>query len=118
MNKPNELLFMDKVSELVALRQYEPAISILLSGLKKIVCAPESRISAEQFEFFFERSAAVYLIRNELSSGEAKTKAACSFCGKGEEAVERMIGGAGVFICSGCVAICIEVISTASGSEG
>lgn len=118
MKKPDELLFMDKVSELVALRQYEPAMSTLLSGLKTIVCAPESRISAEQFEFFFERSAAVYLIRNEFGSAEDTTKAACSFCGKGEEAVERMIAGAGVFICSGCIAICNEVISTASESDG
>ena len=30
----------------------------------------------------------------------------CSFCGKRENQVERLIAGPGVYICSDCVAAC------------
>jgi len=35
----------------------------------------------------------------------------CSFCGKGESQVERLIAGPGVFICSNCVQACSELLS-------
>ncbi|MGI6616738.1 MAG: ATP-dependent Clp protease ATP-binding subunit ClpX [Saccharofermentanales bacterium] len=36
----------------------------------------------------------------------------CSFCGKTEQQVERMISGPGVYICNECVALCDEMLST------
>lgn len=35
----------------------------------------------------------------------------CSFCGKTEQQVERMISGPGVYICNECVALCDEMLS-------
>jgi ATP-dependent Clp protease ATP-binding subunit ClpX len=35
----------------------------------------------------------------------------CSFCGKGEEDVERLIAGPAVFICDECVAICNGILA-------
>lgn len=35
---------------------------------------------------------------------------ACSFCGKGEEQVRRLIKGPDVFICDECVRICNEIL--------
>jgi hypothetical protein len=35
----------------------------------------------------------------------------CSFCGKAEEHVKRLIAGPGVFICDGCVALCHQVLA-------
>ncbi len=40
------------------------------------------------------------------------TPAHCSFCGKTEQQVERMISGPGVYICNECVALCDEMLST------
>ena len=34
----------------------------------------------------------------------------CSFCGKGEKQVERLIAGPGVYICSDCVFACSELL--------
>ena len=38
----------------------------------------------------------------------------CSFCGKHQDQVKRMIAGPGVYICDECVNLCVEVI----GAEG
>jgi len=35
----------------------------------------------------------------------------CSFCGKGQEEVERLIAGPDVYICNECVALCEEIIA-------
>ncbi len=34
----------------------------------------------------------------------------CSFCGKAENEVERIVAGPGVYICNECVALCQEII--------
>lgn len=34
----------------------------------------------------------------------------CSFCGKNQEQVEKLIAGPRVYICSSCVKLCNEII--------
>ena len=34
----------------------------------------------------------------------------CSFCGKSQEAVQRLIAGPGVYICDECVDLCLQII--------
>jgi biotin operon repressor len=34
----------------------------------------------------------------------------CSFCRKHEDAVEKLIGGPGVFICDACVGLCNRIL--------
>ena len=34
----------------------------------------------------------------------------CSFCGKSQDAVERIIAGPGVFICDECIKICTNIL--------
>src|SRR3954462_5728372 len=36
--------------------------------------------------------------------------ARCSFCAKPNTEVETLVGGPGVFICDGCVQLCVSVI--------
>jgi len=36
----------------------------------------------------------------------------CSFCGKSEERVKRLIAGPGVYICDECVALCQEILTS------
>jgi hypothetical protein len=39
-----------------------------------------------------------------------KRKLKCSFCGKSDKEVTRLIGGPGVYICDACVGICNKVL--------
>lgn len=41
----------------------------------------------------------------------------CSFCGKSESQVNRLIGGPGVFICNECVIICHEILADDATNE-
>ena len=34
----------------------------------------------------------------------------CSFCGKSQEQVKKMIAGRGVYICDECVGLCQEIL--------
>ena len=34
----------------------------------------------------------------------------CSFCGKKQEEVERIIAGPGVYICDECIKVCTSII--------
>lgn len=40
----------------------------------------------------------------------------CSFCGKSEHEVEKLVAGPSVFICDGCVAIAARVMEDADGA--
>jgi hypothetical protein len=41
----------------------------------------------------------------------------CSFCGKGQHEVTRLIAGPQVLICNECVALCNEILTEESGSS-
>ena len=42
---------------------------------------------------------------------------ACSFCGKPERIVEKLIAGPGVYICDECVALCVEILDAGRGAR-
>jgi len=48
---------------------------------------------------------------------EEKAHLKCSFCGKGQEQVRKLIAGPGVYICDECVELCNEIIEEDSGDE-
>ena len=41
----------------------------------------------------------------------------CSFCGKTQKQVRKLIAGGGVFICNECVDLCNEIIEEELGQE-
>ena len=41
----------------------------------------------------------------------------CSFCGKSQSEVRKMIAGPGVYICDGCVSVCKTIIDRELGRE-
>lgn len=47
---------------------------------------------------------------NDQEKKKAKKKTECSFCGKGQYAVKKLIAGPTVFICDECVGICNDII--------
>ena len=42
--------------------------------------------------------------------GEEKGQLKCSFCGKIQEQVKKLIAGPGVYICDECIELCNEII--------
>jgi ATP-dependent Clp protease ATP-binding subunit ClpX len=46
-----------------------------------------------------------------------KTLLACSFCGRNETEVAKLIAGPNVFICDGCVELARKVIEEAKAQE-
>src|ERR1700682_2324814 len=51
---------------------------------------------------------------NERETGRRYTR--CSFCGKAEDQVRKLIAGPGVFICDQCIDLCQEVLNDDSRS--
>jgi ATP-dependent Clp protease ATP-binding subunit ClpX len=45
-----------------------------------------------------------------MARNDEKKKFKCSFCGKSEEQVRRLIAGPGVYICDECIELCSEII--------
>jgi len=38
-------------------------------------------------------------------------RCACSFCGKRQDQVRKLVAGPGVWICDNCVALCVEILA-------
>ncbi|WP_366654356.1 ATP-dependent Clp protease ATP-binding subunit ClpX [Fodinicurvata sp. EGI_FJ10296] len=47
---------------------------------------------------------------SKSSSGDAKNTLYCSFCGKSQHEVRKLIAGPTVFICDECVELCMDII--------
>ena len=52
------------------------------------------------------------------SSGDSKTTLYCSFCGKSQHEVRKLIAGPTVFICDECVELCMDIIREETKSNG
>jgi ATP-dependent Clp protease ATP-binding subunit ClpX len=45
-----------------------------------------------------------------LRSGDERDKMKCSFCGKPQEQVRKLVAGPGVYICDECIELCNEIV--------
>ena len=52
-----------------------------------------------------------------LKFGKDRDELRCSFCGKSEHVVKKLIAGKGVYICDGCIEICNEILRRDSDDE-
>ncbi|NPC93568.1 ATP-dependent protease ATP-binding subunit ClpX [Bacillus sp. WMMC1349] len=48
---------------------------------------------------------------------EEKGQLKCSFCGKTQEQVRKLVAGPGVYICDECIELCTEIVEEELGSE-
>jgi ATP-dependent Clp protease ATP-binding subunit ClpX len=53
----------------------------------------------------------------KVSGGESKNTLYCSFCGKSQHEVRKLIAGPTVFICDECVELCMDIIREESKSS-
>src|ERR1700720_4571967 len=47
---------------------------------------------------------------SKAAGGDAKNTLYCSFCGKSQHEVRKLIAGPTVFICDECVELCMDII--------
>ena len=45
-----------------------------------------------------------------MDNGERRRHTRCSFCGKGQDQVRKLVAGPGVYICDSCIQLCNEVL--------
>src|SRR3989442_13874021 len=53
----------------------------------------------------------------KVHSGESKKPLNCTFCGKSQHEVRKLIAGPTVFICDECVELCMDIISEENKSS-
>ena len=53
-----------------------------------------------------------------MKFGEEKGQLKCSFCGKLQEQVRKLVAGPGVYICDECIELCNEIIEEEVGAPG
>jgi ATP-dependent Clp protease ATP-binding subunit ClpX len=49
--------------------------------------------------------------RRAASARKSTSTLACSFCGKHQRQVDKLIAGPGVYICNQCIDLCVEIIA-------
>ena len=52
-----------------------------------------------------------------LKFGDEKGQLKCSFCGKTQEQVRKLVAGPGVYICDECIELCNEIIEEEFSEE-
>ena len=54
---------------------------------------------------------------SKVGSGDSKNTLYCSFCGKSQHEVRKLIAGPTVFICDECVELCMGIIGEENNSS-
>jgi len=54
---------------------------------------------------------------SKVGSGDSKNTLYCSFCGKSQHEVRKLIAGPTVFICEECVELCMDIIGEENKSS-
>ena len=52
------------------------------------------------------------------NAGEGKSNLSCSFCGKSQREVRKLIAGPSVYICDECIGLCNDIIADELESGG
>ena len=52
-----------------------------------------------------------------MKRNEEGTNLACSFCGKSQKEVKKLIAGPTVYICDECIELCNDIIAEEYGQE-
>ena len=52
-----------------------------------------------------------------MGDNEERKVPCCSFCGKPQDKVEKLVAGPGVYICDECIELCIDILDEDDGDE-
>ncbi len=126
---PLELKFLSDCLVAISNQEYRSALEVTRVGLKGILEC-DVPVDPKQLASLFYMTAGYLESKLKEAYGEqwekhieipeipAKEKEVrCSFCGKEQREVKKIIGGAGIFICDGCVGICNQILEGESPSS-
>lgn len=51
------------------------------------------------------------MTKRPMQAGNTREKLHCSFCGKAQDEVRRLVAGPGVYICDECISLCNEIVA-------
>jgi hypothetical protein len=54
---------------------------------------------------------------SRTKTGSEANQLKCSFCGKGQKSIKKLIAGPGVYICDECVDLCVRIIEEESADD-
>ena len=54
---------------------------------------------------------------SKIDGGDSKNPLYCSFCGKSQHEVRKLIAGPTVFVCDECVELCVDIIGEENKSS-
>jgi hypothetical protein len=77
--------------------------------------AQERLIEAEQQNLTRLSGQAAVLLAGDRRQAQ-KTRLACTFCGRSQREVRKLIAGPGAYICDGCVELARRVVSSGSAA--
>lgn len=99
-------------------RRYRDALTSLDDGINRQLASPQTVNSGDLLKHF--RALISYLdfrLGEDFGSQwevqpnvKDETEVRCSFCGKTEPEVKKIIAGPGVFICNECIQICADAL--------
>lgn len=102
-------------------RRYRDAVIVLEKGLSSQVSSPVEMDSTALFkhlhalisylEFRLEEDFGIQWDK-EYQPAKENAERRCSFCGKNQSEVKKIIAGPGVFICDECVNTCANILTT------
>ena len=67
--------------------------------------------------FKYETLTAPGTARQDRSRPRRHTGVACTWCGRGEDEVRKILSAGGAHICNGCVALCADVLAAELGDD-
>lgn len=56
-------------------------------------------------------------VKDMFKFNEEKGQLKCSFCGKSQDQVRKLVAGPGVYICDECIELCTEIVEEELGTE-
>lgn len=121
---PNEALsdfkYVSKVAAAIVSRDYKGALQKFKAGLENSIESEKQYNSQDLLKWFYNLVTMLEVTLEEAYGDEwADTieipkmpdkEIRCSFCGKGENEVAKIIAGPYVYVCDECVEICHEIV--------
>lgn len=69
------------------------------------------KVTLDNFKVVLEKADSYDKIANFINQHKVSNEIHCSFCGKHQEHVSKLVAGPKVYICNECVEICKEIMT-------
>jgi hypothetical protein len=126
---PTELRFLSDCLVAISNQEYRSALETAKAGLENLL-GSEASINTQQLASVFYMTIGSLESKLKEAYGERwdegveipallekEKEIRCSFCGKDQAEVKKIIAGPNVFICDECVGICNQILESSSSPD-